>query len=210
MTNLLFDLDGTLVDSGVGIIGSLKETIGNVLPYIDVDGLDFKIGPPIREILKTALGSVTDSQLTLLESRFRASYDRRGWKLSSLYPGVDKTLSVLLERGISMYVITNKPITPTIQILSMLRLANYFTHVLSRDSRKPYFANKTDMIRFLIAKHKIKCKSAYVVGDSEEDRKAATECGIRFIGIEYGYGTFDRSNGNFCSIRSFPDILTLL
>jgi len=207
---LFFDLDGTLVDSSPGIIGSLKQAVGVVLPELEVANLKFKIGPPVREIMKTALRSVNDQQLSLLESAFRTSYDDNGWKMATPYPGVYETLLSLRQRGIKMYVITNKPSAPTMQMLTHLELVNYFTHILSRDSRKPPFANKSEMITFLIKEYHIKSNSCCVVGDSDEDQDAAKKCKVRFIGIEFGYGTFSKTENNASSVQSFSGLLSLV
>jgi phosphoglycolate phosphatase len=210
MTTILFDLDGTLVDSRLGILGSLQHAVRIVFPDIDIASLNFKIGPPVREIMKAALISVNESQLSLLESAFRSHYDTEGWKTVVVYPGVGETLKNLKKRGIAMHVFTNKPKTPTTLMLNYLGLEKYFTEVYSLDTRNPSFKDKAEMAKSLLEKCQSNLKSTFFVGDSDEDRNAAEKCGAAFLGIEYGYGTFSKATNEIPSITSFSQLLTLV
>jgi phosphoglycolate phosphatase len=206
--DLIFDLDGTLVDSRPGIQASLEQAVRQVFPKINTHALDFTIGPQIRDIIHNTLGQLTELEMSALESAFRASYDSEGWKNTQIYPGVYETLVALVKRVKNLYIITNKPQLPTSRLLAQVGLTKYFCDVLSPDSRQPKFANKAAILRFLLKKHSIPVEYACYVGDSEEDLVAAQICGISFIGIEYGYGNF-HSRGNLPqTLKSFPEILS--
>src|SRR5690349_17735314 len=118
--HLIFDLDGTLVDSRPGIQRSLRAAILRVFPHVDPGVLDFEIGPPVRQMFQQTLKTVNPMELQQLELAFRTSYDSDGWKQTNAYTGVDETLDKLTRRGNICYVVTNKPALSTSRILTHL------------------------------------------------------------------------------------------
>lgn len=208
--HLIFDLDGTLVDSRPGIKASLEIAIQSVYPYMDTSRLHFIIGPQIRDILRMATKQASDSEVAAMEIAFRVAYDGQGWKNSLVYPSVEKTLKELLKRGDILYIFTNKPNLPTSQILKHLGLSDYFRDVISSDSHQPQFKNKAAMLNYLLDKHAIPSDNAVCIGDSGDDFLAAQVCKVGFIGIEYGYGILPSGKNLSKSLRSFSEILSVL
>lgn len=206
--HLIFDLDGTLIDSRPGIHASLKQTIQQTFPHINVDSLVFQIGPQIRDIMRTVLGQLTELQLDSLETRFRSLYDNFGWKEYSVYTGVIETLKTLTSRAKQLYIVTNKPQLPTRQILTEASLHTFFCEVITPDTHQPKFRNKASMLYFLLDKHKMSLNQTIYVGDSEEDAISAQICGVDFIGVEYGYGKF--TTRSLKKINSFPELLSVI
>jgi len=188
--HLIFDLDGTLVDSRPGILFSLKQAIRQVFPDSQPDSLEFTIGPPVREVLHRALENTTKKELDKLEAAFRSSYDGEGWKMVHLYTGVMETLKAFQAREIPMYIITNKSSIAAMQILSHLDLSPYFIEVVCPDSRSPRFKGKVDILRFLLDKYALPSEHVVLVGDSIDDLFAAEALKVPFVGVEYGYGDF--------------------
>ncbi len=82
--NILFDLDGTLIDSFSGIEHSARAAIAAVMPQRELPDLRRLIGPPVREVLRRAVSEVGSEKLDELERRFRISYDTQGWKKCAL------------------------------------------------------------------------------------------------------------------------------
>jgi phosphoglycolate phosphatase len=205
--HLIFDLDGTLVDSRPGIQGSLREAVRQVFPDINPAGLDFEIGPPVREMFQKALQGVSLTELDQLQTVFRVSYDGSGWKQTYAYPGVGETLNELTQRGNACYLVTNKPALSTSRILTHLGLAHYFKEMLSPDSHQPGFKNKAAALGFLLESQRIANENAMYIGDSAEDLGISEKYGLGFIGIEYGYGVFPKTKKGLQVIRSFAELL---
>lgn len=188
IANILFDLDGTLVDSSPGIEYSAAAAITAVLPERALADLRQLIGPPIRQMMAQALNIAESGVLDRLEHNFRVSYDGGGWRKTVAYPGVAQMLSELLQAGVKNFIVTNKPVAPTQRILRALNLRRYFADVASLNATEPAFASKTEAAAYLISKHELNPEATILVGDSMDDARAAQACGLRFGAAAYGYG----------------------
>ena len=186
---ILFDLDGTLVDSLPGIEFSVREAFRTCkLPLLE-DGLRKMVGPPIRKILSQAGNVVEENDLDALERAFRASYDAEGWRTAVCFPEAKRVLGMLHERGHRLFVVSNKPRHVSIQILEREGILHYLEAVVTRDSRSPQHSGKEEMIKTLLAEHLINREKCLMVGDTEEDANAAASFGIEFVWMTHGYGT---------------------
>lgn len=206
--DLIFDLDGTLVDTRPGIQHALRQAVRQVFPGLDLAGFEFKIGPPVREVIEQGLKTTRPEELDQLEAAFRGCYDTEGWKMSSLYPGVLETLEQLRQRGNSLYIATYKPGSVTKRILTYHHLLPFFDEVISPDSRQPKFVDKEEEICYLMDQHNLSRQNTVYLGDSPEDMSAAEVCGISFLGLEYGYGMFSSPVLLGRLVRSFPELLS--
>ncbi len=186
--NILFDLDGTLIDSFPGIEHSARVAVSAVMPERELPDLRRLIGPPIREVLRQAVNGAEPGMLDELERRFRTSYDDEGWRKSAAYHGVAEALSRLSHAKLKSFVVTNKPTLPAKRILRRLGLLEYFEEVISLNSRTPPFPSKAEAAMYLISMHGLNLSATLFVGDSLDDARAAQSCGLRFIAVTYGYG----------------------
>jgi len=186
---LVFDLDGTLIDSAPGISASLKaafNSAGRSMPGAEVRSV---IGPPIGVIARKIDPTLTDAEVKLIEQEYRSSYDSEGWRETVAFDGVVETLSRLHAAGWRLFVVTNKPSVPTGKILALLKIESALEAVFSRDSRTPRYASKTEMLADLMAIHKLEPGSTAMVGDTQEDGEAALANRLQFVHVSYGYGT---------------------
>lgn len=189
--NIVFDLDGTLVDSLPGIVESLKHAVAQVDPSLDLTGLKAHIGPPLPEML-TRMWPQHDEEIrkkVLFE--FRSDYNDRGCFFSVAYPGISEALLRFKSSGIALFVLTNKPETPTRRILAHLGLESHFSEILSPDSIHPPLSIKSEGALLLTKKHSLVASETLLVGDSQDDLKAAQDAGFVFMQAGYGYGEFD-------------------
>jgi len=138
---VLFDLDGTLLDSLPGIEYSARAAFAECGLAIGEIELRTLIGPPIRTILaKMALadttGGLSEEQLDRLVQAFRASYDSEGWRRTPHYAGAAELLRELCAQGKRLFVVTNKPRPISLRILEAGGTLGLFEEVVTRDSRE--------------------------------------------------------------------------
>lgn len=208
--NVIFDLDGTLIDSSAGIEYSARAAVARVLPGARLPSLRPFIGPPLREVFRLALREMPGlvaRKLEELEREFRASYDIAGWRMSVAYDGAASTLAALSRQPARCFVVTNKPAFSAVSILRELGLSHWLSDIVSPDSRKPAFACKADAVEYLLDRHAIDPRSAVLVGDSRDDADAARCNGIAFIAATYGYGLSDSSaHDAVAKIATLPEL----
>jgi len=185
---LFFDLDGTLADSLPGLQASIVEALQSGGRTLRVESLRPYIGPGIRTILKNLEADLTGAELDAMERCFRASYDTDGVRNTRMFEGVKPALQRLKASGADLFIVTNKPKLATANLIAQHAMTGSFREVLSRDSQHPPYASKGQMLKQLVARHRVEPDRAIMVGDTAEDWHAAQEAGLPFAFAEYGYG----------------------
>ena len=186
-SHILFDLDGTLVDSAPGIIDALSMTLSSngLRPVCELK--EAIIGPPLDDMLRIISGINDAAILKILTETFKKHYDEGGYKKTRLFPGINEMLHSLRNRGYTLHITTNKRLKPTILILNHFGCSTLFTSVYSIDKALPAYTNKTVMLLDQLADQSIEVKGAVYVGDSDGDRVAAEENKLHFIRAVWGY-----------------------
>ena len=208
---ILFDLDGTLLDSLPGIEASVQAAFQVTgLPLIRSDFRNL-IGPPVRKILSLAGNVVEDSKLNALERAFREHYDSVGWRKTRCFRDAQSVLHGLREVGHSLFIVSNKPRHISERILEREGIAEYFKAIVNRDSRSPTYSGKPEMIRVLLKEQNLMSAKCLLIGDTIDDASASAETGIAFLFAAYGYGAAAETSslGSICRIDSLSRVLEL-
>lgn len=189
MKQILFDLDGTLTDSGEGIIHCAQETFEYFgLPVPSAETLRTIVGPPLRQSF-IRFGIRPDDTEEAIEV-YRKYYVHHGQYENFPYPGVEQLLKQLKSEGHQLYVATSKPEAMSIQILEHFGLAQYFDIICgaspdhSRDTKAKVISHLLSQITPLQG-HLI------MVGDTIYDVEGANELHIPCIGVQWGYGNVE-------------------
>ena len=207
---VLFDLDGTLLDSVPGIAYSIKaafDAAGLPAPAFDLRRL---IGPPVRTILSRAAATNDPVLLNELERHFRASYDTEGWRQTVCFPGTSELLAAMKAGGHRLFIISNKPGHVAAICVDALGIAAYFEQMYTRDSVEPPYASKADMLRALLADHQLTAVDCVMVGDTMEDASAAALHKISFIFMEHGYGDLSLAEPVLLKLGNFSEFMPFL
>ncbi|MDR1661805.1 MAG: HAD hydrolase-like protein [Azoarcus sp.] len=186
--HIVFDLDGTLIDSAAAILASYRTAFAacgcNPARGIEAD----IVGPPIDETLRLLAGSDDPALIGRLADAFRQSYDGGGLLETATYPGIGELLAALRDAGCVLHIATNKRIHPTRRILEHLGWRACFDTVYALDSFTPKLPDKAAMIARLLADQRIETAQAVYVGDRAEDGAAAEANDLPFIAATWGYG----------------------
>lgn len=192
--HILFDLDGTLIDSAPSILSGYTRVLEQhgIRPRCELT--QALIGPPLIETLETISGVDDPKILQDLANDFRRCYDETGYRETCEYPGITAALQDLSANSAHLYIATNKRIYPTRRIIDLLGWTHLFKGLYSQDAFDPAVGSKADVIARILDIHRIANKSAVYVGDREEDREAAERCGLSFLGVQWGYGSWSESD----------------
>lgn len=187
MKLIIFDLDGTLVDSALDIALSVNELLEVLnrepLPVPRVVGF---IGEGVRKLLERSLGDASKDELDEAHELYLPIYRRRLLEHTRPYPGVRETLCALGEER-ARAVLTNKPLRESRLLLEGLGLDHFFHAVYGGDSfgaRKPDPVGALELMRELGAG----ASQTLFVGDSAVDLETARRASVRFCLVTYGIG----------------------
>lgn len=187
--HILFDLDGTLIDSAPAILASFRNAFAQtgIAPARVIDAS--VIGPPLTETLQLLSGSDDPAVIVRLTEAFKASYDGAGYQETAAYAGVGELLAELAGAGLTLSIATNKRIHPTRLILEHLGWGRHFAHVYALDLISPRLPDKAAMIGRLLTDQGIAREQAIYIGDRSEDGESADANGLPFIAVTWGYGS---------------------
>lgn len=188
---VVFDLDGTLVDTAPDILGYMNDMLTELgRPGLDLDEVRPMIGDGVRHLLIRGLeasgGIPAKIDIDDLFQRYMALYTEEPVRLSRPYDGVVDALKALGAAGVRLGVCTNKPQRPTDRLLSRLGLDRFFQSVIGSDSLS---VKKPDPGHLLAVLERLDVNPvrAALVGDSATDQKTARAAGTSCVLVSFGY-----------------------
>lgn len=191
---VLFDLDGTVSESATGIRKSLEYAItklGSQLP--NLDDYTLYIGPPLLDTFRNVC-KFSDEQSREGVEIYRGYYDEHGKHENKLYDGIKEVLQTLREENVKIAVCSSKYEKFAEEIVNILGVSDCFDAVCGSTldgSRK----DKKDLIPYAVESlggdFEADKDKTLMIGDTWFDAKGARLCGVDFIGVLYGYGTYE-------------------
>ncbi len=189
---ILFDLDGTLTDSGPGILNCLEYALEDQgIPIPERDQMRTYLGPPLAVTFGEVFG-MNDQQISQAIDKYRERYHDIGLFENSVYEGVPELLAELQAAGIRMATATSKPEYSATRILQHFELDQYFEFIGAaaldgtRDSKSLVIKHTLDNTNTNPTSHNM-----IMIGDRRHDVHGAREHGIETIGVLWGYGDAD-------------------
>ena len=189
--NIIFDLDGTLIDSVGDVVYCLKKAYSLIPEFSNVEVSESFIGPPLNELIKKITPDITEEQTRIVIKEFRNCYDNSPFLKTKLYGGVYELIQNLRHLNIKIFITTNKPFFVTKKILKNL-MVDDFDDIVSLDVVAEEKMDKTEMISYLINKWGIEKDTTLMVGDDASDIIAAHINGLRSVAILNGYGDVNK------------------
>lgn len=188
---ILFDLDGTIIDSAEAIQKSAEYALRQVgITDINSQKLYKLIGPPLDEGFKKLYG-LDDIKTFQAIWHYRRRYEKYGIDESKLYDGAKEMIKKLHQKGKILYIATLKVTYLSKKIIDHFTLAEYFTDIVGATMDYTR-SKKADIISYIVQKYPKSPKNSFVmVGDNVGDILGAHEHGIDSIGVTYGYGAIE-------------------
>lgn len=207
----IFDLDGTITDSGPGIMNAIRYAVKKRgLPDVPEEVLRSFIGPPLKEQFRSVFG-LSDDEGTIMVATYREYYGEKGIFENRVYDGVPEVLQKLQEAGVRILMATSKPEKYAKQIAEHFGFDKYFDFIggACMDGRR---TDKHDVIEYVIDSCKVCRENTVMIGDRRHDMIGASKAGIRSIGVLYGYGSreeLEKAGADMIAVTP-DDILKLI
>ena len=207
---LFFDLDGTLVDSAVGITRCAAhafECVGAPVP--DEATLRTWIGPPLRDSFAPLLGDAARVEQAV--NHYRERYETHGWAEHTVYDGIPEAIEALHAAGHRLAVVTAKNEPHARKVIAHLPFGHRFEDVIGAtpDGR---LSHKPELIAEALARLDVDVESCAMIGDRRMDMEGAVHHGMRGIGVLWGFGSEDelRTAGAGALAQTPVDLVRLL
>lgn len=186
---VVFDLDGTLIDSvpdlAAAVDGALRDM---ALPEVGEAAVRDWVGNGSRKLVERALHAVgaQDMELEAAHETFLRHYQQAPCQLTYVYPGVRDALEALAARDMMLGLVTNKPTAFIAPILECLGLSQYFVVMLGGDALPTKKPDPAPLLH-LAERLEVVPSACLMVGDSRHDVEAGRRAGFRTLAVPYGY-----------------------
>lgn len=191
ISTVLFDLDGTLTDSGPGIISGVKYALKKYNMEVQDDSqLRCFIGPPLKQQFRLFC-NISEEESERAVAYYREYYTDKGIFENAVYDGILNLLSRLKEAGIQLAVATSKPEHFAQIIAEHFNIAQYFDFIggSQMDGTR---TDKEEVIEYVLQSCKIRDRSGVLmIGDRNYDIIGAKNAGIKAMGVLFGYGSLE-------------------
>lgn len=206
---ILFDLDGTISDSFLGITKCVQYALRTQgIEVEDLHELTDFIGPPLILNFRKRYG-FDDETIAFLVKKYRERFDKIGVFENELYPGVKEALASLQDRGYALVLASSKPEDACRIILEHHGILSYFTEVVGAtlDSR---ISSKKEVLEEVLRRMDIQNpKECILIGDTIYDVEGAKDIGMDCIGVSYGFGRVEELEraGAYCICKDLEEVV---
>ena len=182
LSAIFFDLDGTLVDSSIGIHNGFTYTFEQLgVPSPDAKTIRSFMGPPLETSFSSCLPA---NQIELAIQLYRSYYKEKGMYEAQLFPQIKDLLTELAEHY-PVYITTTKNTPTAVHMTSNFGIDHFFDGI---HGSSPQALHKADVIRQALTAHNLAPENVVIVGDTKYDMIGAQETGIKKLAVTWGFG----------------------
>lgn len=209
LCNILFDLDGTIIDSRSGIISSMKYALSeNGFSAFSDKQILSVIGKPLAEMIKSLIPNISEHTFNKIFNAYRKQYAQKGVTDFILYKNISNVIKTLANEY-NLYVVTTKSQAMAQKALSHVGLSKYFKDIRGPDG-SPTGKKKSELISDLVQKYGLNPQKTLMVGDRKEDVEAAAYNGIKTVTVSYGYGEKEKFDKSQLTVNNVDELLNVL
>ena len=205
---IVFDLDGTLIDSRLDLAGAVNQMRGSMgLEPLATERIVRFVGNGVGNLVRRA---IADGDVDFDEAlrRMKSYYAEHLVETTALYPGVHAGLEELKNAGILLAVLSNKPGDASRTILEKLGVAGFFADIVGGDSDYP-LKPEPDALNALRKKYSFDADGCWMVGDHYTDLEAGRRAEFRRIFVTYGFGEKREETPDYTA-ADFPEVVNIL
>lgn len=185
--NIMFDLDGTVTDSGRAITSSVAYALAQFgITDQPLGKLQTFIGPSLFDSFSREY-DMTEEDCDKAVAYYRSIYEKEKMYDVDIYDGIPELLQSLKKEGCTVLLITSKPLKFSKKIIEKIGLAKYFDYMVAPDL-SDHSSDKKLLIERAIADYDLKKQECIMIGDTNYDINGAVNAGVDSIGVTYGYG----------------------
>ena len=209
--NIMFDLDGTVTDSGRAIMSSVEYALSHFgITDQPIEKLHTFIGPSLFDSFEREYG-MKGKDCDRAVSLYRSIYEKERMYDVDIYDGIPQLLQELKRTGHKVLLITSKPLKFSEKILESIELAKFFDHMVGPDL-SDHSSDKKRLIEKAVEEYGLKKNECVMIGDTKYDIIGASDAGVDSIAVTYGYGkTEDMINAGATftadSVKGIAEIL---
>ena len=187
--NIMFDLDGTVTDSGRAIVSAVEYALSRFgYENQPKEKLESFIGPSLFDSF-TREYAMNEEDCKKAVALYREVYEKKGLMFEvDIYEGIPELLTELKNRGFRLFLVTSKPLHFTGQIMERIGLAKYFEALIGPELTDPD-SDKKRLIERAVSEYGLLKEECLMIGDTKYDILGACDAGVDSIGVLYGYGS---------------------
>lgn len=208
---IIFDLDGTLVDTLEDLAVSTNEAL-KLYGYAEhpIEAYRHFVGNGVYKLIERALpeSARTTERVNLLKEAFITYYDAHLTDYTKPYEGIEDTLAKLKERDIQLAVVTNKPHAQAVRVVEACFKPETFVKVVGQQDGVPHKPDPA-VIRKMLEHYDLTNEEVLYIGDSDVDMLTAQNANLKGIGVAWGFRGEDelRENGAYAVISKADELL---
>jgi phosphoglycolate phosphatase len=185
---LIFDFDGTLIDSKKDVFKSLMHAFSVCGIPINPPDAAIIMQKQLSDAIQYAVPDISTEKRAAISEAYKKHYDASEYPNTTLMPGARDLLETCARRSIPCFIVSNKRQFPVLRIIESFNLRGYFAAIYNPDTFDGKFFSKSQLLAYALKEQRLNRRTTAYIGDMEADILTARENGMISIAVTNGYG----------------------